>query len=191
MNIILFNMVRPMLDLAYEREYLPKNQHKWFVRQREQERDIDPLSSEEMLAFLQALPEPRWVRYFILAFGTGLRPSEQFALEWQHIDFKAKLLHIRQGFVKGRLTIVKTKASKHDVDMLPHVEEVLCKHRGAIEGKAQYVFSNTEGGPLHLDNLRNRIWNPTIERAGLRSRNPYQTRHTFASLMLRQGEDPA
>ena len=70
MNIILFNMVRPMLDLAYEREYLPKNQHKWFVRQREQERDIDPLSSEEMLAFLQALPEPRWVRYFTLAFGT-------------------------------------------------------------------------------------------------------------------------
>jgi integrase len=32
MNIILFNVVRLMLDLGYEREYLPKNPHKWFIR---------------------------------------------------------------------------------------------------------------------------------------------------------------
>jgi integrase len=48
-----------------------------------------------------------------------------------------------------------------------------------------------EGGPLHRDNIRNRIWNPALVRAGLRHRNPYQTRHTFASLMLEQHEDPA
>jgi integrase len=191
MNMILFNVMRSMLDLAYEREYLSKNPHSWFVRQREWEPDIDPLSFEEMLAFLDVLPEPRWVHYFTVAFGTGLRPSEQFALGWQHIDFKAKLLYIRQGFVKGRLMISKTKASKRDVDMLPHVEESLQAHRRAVEGKGQYVFSNTEGGPLHLDNLRNRVWNPTIELAGLRPRNPYQVRHSFASLMLSQGEDPA
>src|SRR5436309_10908602 len=39
--------------------------------------------------------------------------------------------------------------------------------------------------------MRNRIWNPALARAGLRHRNPYQTRHTFASLMLDQNEDPA
>jgi site-specific recombinase XerD len=54
-----------------------------------------------------------------------------------------------------------------------------------------YVFSNSEGGPLHRDNLRNRIWNPTLERAGLTHQDLYQTRHSFASLMLQQGEDPA
>jgi integrase len=53
------------------------------------------------------------------------------------------------------------------------------------------VFSNTEGGPLHRDNMRNRVWNEEIKNAGLRHRNPYQTRHTFASLMLEQGAAPA
>jgi integrase len=38
--------------------------------------------------------------------------------------------------------------------------------------------------------MRNRLWNPAIARAGLRERNPYQTRHTFASLMLYKHEDP-
>jgi integrase len=46
-------------------------------------------------------------------------------------------------------------------------------------------------GALHRDNMRNRIWTPTLVQAGLRHRNPYQTRHTFASLMLDQHEDPA
>ncbi len=45
------------------------------------------------------------------------------------------------------------------------------------------MFSNVDGGPLHRDNMRNRVWNEAIKRA--------QTRHTFASLMLEQGEDPA
>jgi integrase len=172
-----------MLDLVYEREYPSMNPHSWFVRQREQEADIDPLSFEEMLAFLEFLSEPRWVYYFTVAFGTGSHPSKQFALGWQHIDFKDKFLYIRQGFVKERMTILKAKASKRDVDMFPHVEEGLQAHKGTIEGNGQYVFANTEGGPLHLDNLRNRIWNPTIERTRLRSRNLYQVRHTFASLM--------
>ena len=32
---------------------------------------------------------------------------------------------------------------------------------------------------------------PTLQRAGLRPRDLYQCRHTFASLMLQAGEDPA
>jgi integrase len=73
-----------------------------------------------------------------------------------------------------------------DVDMLPTVEEVL---QGLPQ--SEYVFSNADGGPLDLTNIRVRVWFPTLQRAGLRPRNLYQTRHTFASLMLQAGEDPA
>jgi hypothetical protein len=34
-----------------------------------------------MMAFLAALPDPKWMRFYTVAFGTELRPSEQFALE--------------------------------------------------------------------------------------------------------------
>jgi len=46
-------------------------------------------------------------------------------------------------------------------------------------------------GPLDLTNMRVRVWFPTFQRAGLTPRNLYQTRHTFASLILQAGEDPA
>jgi hypothetical protein len=47
--------------------------------------------------------------------------------------------------------------------MFPHVEQALREQWEATQGAGQYVFPNTDGGPLHLDNLRNRIWNPTLE----------------------------
>jgi len=191
LNDLLLKVVRPMLDLAYERDYMEKNPHSWIQKRRvESPDDIDPFSFEEMLAFLAALPDEKWVRFYTVAFGTGLRTSEQFALQWRHVDFDEKVLHIRQGYVQGRMTMLKTAGSRRDVDLLPHVAKALQEHYDG-EKDQQYVFTNSEGGLLHRDNVRNRIWNPTIARAGLRERNPYQTRHTFASLMLYEGEDPA
>jgi integrase len=192
LNDILLKVVRPLLDLAYEREYLTKNPHRWIQKRREERPDdIDPFSIEEMLTFLATLPAPHWVRFYTVAFGTGLRPSEQYALTWEHVDFKGKVLLIRQGFVQNRLTILKTKGSWRDVDMLLHVEEALQQHQEATGREGQFVFTNGTGGPLHRDNMRNRIWNPTLKQAGLRHRSPYQTRHTFASLMLLANEDMA
>jgi integrase len=195
----MLKVVRPLLDLAYEREYMERNPHSWVQKRRvERRHDVDPFSFEEMIAFLTALPAPKWVRFYTVAFGTGLRTSEQFALQWRHVDFPHKVLHIEQGYVKGRMTMLKTEGSRRAVDMLPHVYDVLQEHytealtkHSAHDLATRLVFSNSDGGPLHRDNMRNRLWNPAIARAGLRERNPYQTRHTFASLMLYKHEDPA
>jgi integrase len=75
--------------------------------------------------------------------------------------------------------------------MLPSVEEALRQQLEETKDQGRYVFSNVDGGPLHRDNMRNRVWNEAIRRAELKYRHPYQTRHTFASLMLEQGEEPA
>ncbi len=162
-----------------------------FTKQREEKPDIDPFSFDEMVALLGAFSEPQSARYYAVAFGTGLRTSELVALAWPCIDFRRKLLLIRQGFVNGRLTMLKTDGASRDIDMLPSVEEVLQQQLDETKGQGQYVFSNTEGGPLHRDNMRNRVWNEAIKSAKLRHRNPYQRRHTFASLMLEQGVAPA
>lgn len=93
LNDILLKVVRPLLDLAYERDYLAKNPHTWIQKRRTANPDdIDPFSFEEMLAFMAALPETKWVHFYTVAFGTGLRPSEQYALPWEHVDFQRKLL---------------------------------------------------------------------------------------------------
>jgi integrase len=189
--LIKIKVVRSILDLSYARGYMPKNPHEWVTKQREEKPDIDPFSFNEMVALLGVFSEPKWVRYYTAAFGTGARTSELIALQWRHVDFQRKLVLVRQGFVNGRLTTLKTEGASRDIDKLPSVEDALRQQLEETKGQGRYVFSNVDGGPLHRDNMRNRVWNEAIKRAELRYRNPSQTRHTFASLMLEQGKNPA
>ncbi|EFH7176082.1 integrase, partial [Escherichia coli] len=43
---------------------------------------------------------------------------------------------------------------------------------------------------FHYDYLGAR-WNAAVKRAGIRRRNPYHTRHTFACWLLTAGANPA
>ena len=74
--------------------------------------------------------------------------------------------------------------------MLDPLFTVLSNHRQQSAPEGRYVFPSPEAAPLEVNNLRNRVWYPALEKAGLRKRTMYQTRHTFASLMLSYGEDP-
>ena len=74
--------------------------------------------------------------------------------------------------------------------MLPPVEAALKRQKARSRLQGTYVFSNSAGGPHEVNNLRKRTWYPTLTKAGLRKRTLYQTRHTFATLMLSTGENP-
>jgi integrase len=73
--------------------------------------------------------------------------------------------------------------------MLPAVEGALKAQRADSQLRSEWVFANERGGHLDITNIRERIWKPTLRRAGLRERTLYQTRHTFATLTLASGEN--
>ena len=149
----------------------------------------DPFSFPEMNRFLTHV-DPRYGAYFTTAFLTGMRPNEMIALKWIHVDFEMRCITIREGRVLGVEGPPKTMSSYRDIDMLEPLQEVLRRHRPASPRDSGHVFTNRNGNPLEVNNLRNRVWYPAIIIAGLRKRTMYQTRHTFASLMLSHGEDP-
>lgn len=43
---------------------------------------------------------------------------------------------------------------------------------------------------MDYNNITKRVWYPTLMKAGLAARTPYQTRHTTATLWLASGENP-
>ena len=149
----------------------------------------DPLSFHEMKRFLDHV-DPRNGSYFTAAFLTGMRPNELIALKWTNVDFEMRCITVREGRVLGTEGPPKTISSCREVDMLDPLLEVLRQLRQASPRDAGHVFTNRHGNPLEVNNLRNRVWYPTLKKAGLRKRTMYQTRHTFASLMLSHGEDP-
>ena len=59
-------------------------------------------------------------------------------------------------------------------------------------GKSDRVFEDPNTNQQWLGDhiIRKRVWIPALERACLKYRNPYQTRHTFASLLLSEGKNP-
>ncbi len=164
--------------------------------------EVDPLDPQEAETFLSTCP-PHWQPYFTVSFWTGARPNELAALKWGDVDWVNGKFRIRAGRYRGVEGSPKTASSIRDVDILPPVAEALKAQKaqqaarrikageGAPERGEDYVFTGRNGGLLNVNHLRERIWYPTLTKAGLRRRTMYQTRHSFASNALAAGEAPS
>jgi integrase len=181
--------VKCLFNDARRRGEIRSNPTELIRRLKEDKPFIDPFSFPEMKAFL-ANVDPHYVPYYSTAFLSGMRPNEMLALKWVHVDFDMRCITVREGRVQGFEGPPKTLSSYRDIDLLDPLYEVLRQHRLVSPQEATHVFTNKHGNPLGVDNLRNKVWYPALQRARLRKRTMYQTRHTFASLMLSHGEDP-
>src|SRR5580765_327781 len=56
---------------------------------------------------------------------------------------------------------------------------------------AEWVFLTGEGTVVDGDNLRNRVFYKLLEKAGVRQVRLHDLRHTYASLLIQQGESLA
>jgi integrase len=186
-NIVLMRL-RQLLRMAHQRGYLAEDRSPWVIKVRDSRPEIFPLSFEEKDRFIKTLPR-RWQPYFIVAFGTGLRPSEQIALKKEAVDWERGKILIREGWRQGQPTRLKTRGSAREVDMLPPVRKALEKQR-VVSAASDLVFPNIRGKHINIANLRRRVWYATLTKAKLRPRDLYNTRHTFATHALAAGEDP-
>ncbi|MDB5937459.1 MAG: Integrase [Massilia sp.] len=150
----------------------------------------DPFSAAEIAAILSVCTgQERNVWQF--AFATGMRPSEYIALRWESIDFSRLTVRVERARVLGTTTDeVKTYAGKRSIDIRQGAYDALMaqkQHSALANGLVFLDPSHGEGwnsaGRLYS------LWEKIVERSGVRPRNPYQTRHTFASTLLSTGEN--
>jgi len=176
-----------------------------FYKQAEQRhKEIEPLTAEEVPAFLTAVLERNGSRshypLFLCAIHTGLRSGELAALKWGDIDWNGKFLTVRRSYVRGKV-IEKTKTDKvHRVDisdsLLTALKELRHNRRqewlkGGRNEIPEWVFCNREGNPADMHNVKNRHFFKCLEKAGLRRIRFHDLRHTFASLLIQNGESLA
>lgn len=153
--------------------------------------DIDPFTPEEREAIIQATRFGHARNLFKFAFWTGLRTSEMVALEWKDINWERGVIRVDRAkttYAKSPES-TKTKAGQREVKILAPTLEAL-EEQKKLTGKAgKHVFLNPfDEKPWRGDSPIRKVWKSALRKSGIRYRRPYQTRHTFASMMLSAGE---
>jgi integrase len=151
--------------------------------------EMDCLTPEEVRAFLAACDET-YRPLFATAIMTGMRLGELLALQWRDIDWHAGTIRVRRSLFEGTFVEPKTSRSVRVIGMSDHLAAILLEHKlAAPYSPFDLVFPTPEGTPMDPSNLRERVFAPTLKRAGLRKVRIHDLRHTFASLLINQGEN--
>jgi integrase len=160
--------------------------------------EIHPLTRDEATVFLDGARHhaPGEYPLFLCALRTGMRLGELLGLQWGDIDFHGRFIEVRRNLVAGRVTSPKNGKTRR-VDMSKQLTLALKALLTARKAEAlrrgwgqvpDWVFCNEEGGPLDGDNLRHRVFYKLLAKVGLRRIRFHDLRHTYASLLIAQGE---
>lgn len=151
--------------------------------------DINPFTLDEVHQLIQAA-DGFFKNMVTLAFFTGMRTGEIMGLRWEDVSFNTDTIRIRRAVRSGIDGDVKTKSSKRDIIMLPPVKEAL-KAQYLLTGlRNKEVFISSRGeGFSHAASITDTYWHKLCQKCGLEKRDFYHTRHTFATLMVSNGED--
>jgi len=179
-----------------------------FIKKKDKKTNGKFLTNEQVARFLKVSHEsfPDYYPLFVCAFSTGMRLGEILALAWEDIDFDKNNIRVERSYSHGIISTTKNGKIRF-IDMSEHLCELLLKHRDAIRTKrggilpeanlslngdsispVHLVFPNKNGGLMDGANLKNRIFYKVIEVAGLPHFRFHDIRHTFASMLLNQGE---
>lgn len=155
----------------------------------------DPLELDEVELIIGKILERHGEQAhndFEFSFFTGVRPSELIALRWSHIDFRRETVRIEAARVRSKDKDTKTHKAR-DVDLNERALNALLRQKKHTFMVGEHVFVNPFTGRLYADtSIRvEKIWRPALKALGIRNRDARQTRHTFATICLMAGMNPA
>lgn len=201
----LLRVLRQMFTHAIDWSYIRENPAKKVRNPKIPKFEMDFLSADEARVFLDHV-DTRWYAFFLTAITTGLRVGELLAMRWRHLDWNGGTYHVKETCLRARggysasITEPKTESSIASVNITPLCLEALRGHRrsqaerrlslGSDYVENDLIFDTDNGGMLDSCNIVKRVFNPALNAAGLRRIRFHDLRHTCASLLIAQGENP-
>lgn len=151
--------------------------------------NVSPFTLEEVMLIINNV-RADYKPYYIVRFFTGMRTGEIDGLPWRNIDFERRQIIVDQAVVNGVIGETKTSGSNRIIHMNQLVYDALIEQQSLTKHQSEFVFSTKAGTPLNHRNVTKRVWYPLLRYLELDKRNPYQSRHTAATLWLAAGESP-
>ncbi|WP_163370972.1 site-specific integrase [Endozoicomonas acroporae] len=170
---------------------LPKEKFEITQRVEAARDEVNPYSQDEIDRLLTGCKHPSEKNLFQFAVWSGVRPGELIALEWRHVDLKKGTAFICQAISDRTMSDIKTKAKgRREIMLLPKALEALQQQREISQlSEHGRVFVTRKREPFIDYNALYWSFKYACTRAGIIDRGIGQTRHTFASWMLSNGEE--
>ena len=108
-----------------------------------------------------------------------------------NVDLSARIIRIRQTYSRRGPGGVKNPRSRRDVNMTEPVYRALREQLLDTELHSPWLWpiSRSVPRPHNPATFGHHQWTALLKRAGVKHRNLYQCRHTFATLLLQGGAD--
>lgn len=173
---------------------------------------VDPFTVAEANAIIDWMytnfTTPRWrmhAAYFEFAFYTGMRTGEIAGLRWDEIDREKRVAHVCRIVVDGKVEErTKTRTTRvvmlnsRAMNALEQMEKITVERaaraakRHRPDRTSAYVFSTSgDSGFIAKANTTNFQFAKATRAIGIRTRRQYNCRHTYATMCLMAGMNPA
>ena len=182
-----------IMAYAVRHKYIDYNPVREVERPRGQGKEgkkITILTPQQIQAFIDAVKDQKHKTLFLLAIMSGARQGELLGLKWSDLDIENSQIHIQRTFNSGRFFDTKTKTSNRKIDLGPKVMLELKKWKIACsKTDLDLMFPNEAGQPINYSNMVQRHFQKALKDAELPRMRFHDLRHTYASLLIEQGEN--
>jgi integrase len=148
------------------------------------------LTPDEINSLLDAETDLEYRMLYQLAIASGAREGELFGLKWTDVDWINRQIHIRRTYNENEWYKPRSKTSIRNIDIGPSTMAALRQWKIAYPpNDFDLIFPNGSGNPLNHGNMLNRHFYPALKKAKLPHIRFHDLRHTYASLLIAQGEN--
>ena len=156
----------------------------------EEKEQIRILIPSEINDFFEVEENKKYRTLFMLAIFSGARQGELLGLKFTDIDWFNNQIHIQRTFNVGTWYKPKSRTSNRKIDLGPSMMAELKKWKVACPpNENNLVFPNEAGNPINHGNMLRRHFYPALKAARCPRIRFHDLRHTYASLLIEQGEN--
>lgn len=199
--------ISTILKAAVADGLIEKNPAEPLELPRRARKEIDPFTLEEANRIIEKLyetahwPSSIYAALFEFLFFTGLRISEALALRWESVDIDKRQVHVCRTVALGKVVertktgndrfVLLNERALHALQFAKEYAERRKNGAGKVK-ETPFVFppSKNREHVRETSNVHHQ-WRPTLRDLGIRYRPPYNCRHTYATICLMSGMNPA
>jgi integrase len=174
-----FNMI---LDYAYKDDLISKNPFSLVKSPKKESKELPIVYNiDDINLLLSNCKNQRFRNILQFAFFSGVRPGELIALKWSDIDLKNNTILIQRRIRDGDISTPKGEKIRH-IYLLPQAKEALLNQLEYTQ--KDWVFLNRFNNYYTSSDCLDLSFKILCRKCDLDISRFYNTRHSFATLML-------